>query len=153
VTGSDAMTGPHPHGMPETWRDDGKCIVRSCPVWNDPHLARPCPVCSAPARQRCRMASESFHLSRISPEQERLLTLAERLHEHFHVGDRQRWACRGVLADCPIRPTVQRVCTAVIGPWLREEADALVSPDGGDDVMGATMGYLRGLAARAERGE
>jgi hypothetical protein len=26
------MTGPHPHNWPETWRDDGKCIVKSCHV-------------------------------------------------------------------------------------------------------------------------
>lgn len=27
------MTGPHPHNWPETWREDGKCIVKSCGVW------------------------------------------------------------------------------------------------------------------------
>ena len=28
-----AMTGPHPHGLAvETWRDDGKCVVRNCHV-------------------------------------------------------------------------------------------------------------------------
>lgn len=30
------MTGPHPHNWPESWRDDGKCIVKSCGVWRVP---------------------------------------------------------------------------------------------------------------------
>lgn len=30
---SRAGTGPHPHHAPEEWRDDGKCIWKSCTVW------------------------------------------------------------------------------------------------------------------------
>lgn len=36
VTPSEALmqagVGPHPHNAPEQWRDDGKCIWKSCPV-------------------------------------------------------------------------------------------------------------------------
>lgn len=31
--GSGAGTGPHPHNAPEQWRDDGKCIWKSCRHW------------------------------------------------------------------------------------------------------------------------
>lgn len=30
------MTGPHPHNVPEVWRDDGKCLVKSCGVYRAP---------------------------------------------------------------------------------------------------------------------
>ena len=33
MSGSLAGSGPHPHHAPEEWRDDGKCIWKSCHHW------------------------------------------------------------------------------------------------------------------------
>lgn len=80
------------------------------------------------------------------------MTLHERLHAALHVGARSSWRCQGDLGKCRLRSTVELIAGRV-AEWLDDEAEELASAGGDLDPFTAVYGYLRGMGARARRGE